>query len=54
VDFGKEPDLAAEWRATPGISVRVEDADYRAGDPAAGRFDTRRLWLSTTLELGTF
>jgi hypothetical protein len=54
VDFGKELDLAVEWRATPGMSVRVEGADYRAGDPAAGRFNTRRLWLSATVELGTF
>lgn len=49
LDFGKELDAAVSYTtAIKGLSAKIEYADYRAGDTATGKLDTRKIWLTAT------
>ena len=47
LDFGHEVDIGIGY-STPlkGLSTKLEYADYRAGDTATGKLDTRKLWVT--------
>jgi hypothetical protein len=50
-DLGSEVDVGITWRFTPRLSVSVDYADYQAGDPAAGLWDTRKAWVTVDFRL---
>ncbi len=46
LDLGNELDVRLSYLAMKSLVAQLELADYRAGDPAAGQPDTRKIWLT--------
>ncbi len=46
IDFGNEFDIGVSYPLMQKLTGKVEFADYKAGDAASGKFDTRKFWLT--------
>jgi Alginate export len=46
IEFGREFDVSAAYALTPQLVGKIEYADYRAGDPASGKTDLTRVWVT--------
>jgi hypothetical protein len=46
INFGRELDVRVSYAATQSLSARLEVANYTAGNPVAGKPDTRKTWLT--------
>ena len=50
LDYGNERDLRAAYAVTNSLTLKLQHARFRAGDPAAGFFDVTKTWLSLTYD----
>jgi hypothetical protein len=46
IDFGHELDVRLSYPALKSLMARLEFADYKAGSQAAGKPDTRKIWVT--------
>jgi Alginate export len=46
IEFGRELDLSAAYALTPQLVGKIEYANYHAGDPASGKTDLTRVWVT--------
>jgi hypothetical protein len=50
LDYGRERDVRASYALTPSLSLKLQHARFRAGDPAASYNDVTKTWLSLTYD----
>ena len=46
IDFGDEFDVGVSYPLMRKLTGKLEYADYKAGDTASGKVDTRKFWLT--------
>jgi hypothetical protein len=46
IDFGDEFDIGVSYPLMQKLTGKIEFADYKAGDAASGKVDTRKFWLT--------
>jgi hypothetical protein len=50
LNYGNERDFRASYALTPSLSLKLQHARFRAGDPAADYYDLTKTWLSLTYD----
>jgi hypothetical protein len=50
LNYGNERDFRASYALTPSLSLKLQHARFRAGDPAADYYDVTKTWLSLTYD----
>ena len=50
LDYGNERDLRVTYAVTSSLTLKLQHARFRAGDPAADFYDVTKTWLSLTYD----
>jgi len=50
LDYGNERDLRVAYAFTPSLTLKLQHARFRAGDPAADFYEVTKTWLSLTYD----
>ena len=50
LDYGNERDFRVSYALTPSLTVKLQHARFRAGDPEADYYDVTKTWLSLTYD----
>jgi hypothetical protein len=50
LDYGNERDLRATYAVTNSLTLKLQHARFRAGNPAADFYDVTKTWLSLTYD----